>query len=916
MSVVGYERQRGQLRRLAASVHAGGGGACVLAGPAGVGKSTLLAELTDEVGEVTLVEARGVVPERAVPFSTLHALLAGVGDPTVGLPGPQAQALGVALSLADGPAPDPLTLSVAVHTRLAQLAPLLVVVDDLQWVDASSRALIGFVARRAEPAGIGVVVAHRPDPDVAWVLDGLETRRLAGIGPAAARTLLSDMSGVVVSVPVAARLQAEAAGNPLVLGELARAVPADVLAGHVPLDVGPLPVARGVVPDRYADRVRGLPADTRLAVLVAAACGRDDRVVLDQVLDEMDLDEQAWTPAVSAGLLAVDDRVTFRHPLMRTAAYRVAPDGDRHRVHHVVAKVVEDAERRIWHLVRAADEPDDGLASEAATAGFQAAGRGGRVEAARLFEDATRLCSNPSQAATWRLEAARHWHFGGHPPRAAELLDSLLADATLGPDGWLDAHLLRGHVDLWRGEIPRALANLTAAADEADDPVAAAVLECSASVASIMSGDIPRAVGLAEGAHATLTSVGHPMASLAACALAEAVLLAGHTDRGQALLDELDTEELIERFGVDVGTLTGAFVVAHAFGLAGRWEESRRQLEQLIDLARRAGALAILELPLPNLADLHHRFGNLCTARDLVDEALEIATFTGNLTDRAHALAIQARIAAVAGDPDVCLPAVETILAGAGRHGWHALATYAHHARGHLALGMGRPEEAIADLQVAGRLEAAHGVVDPLVVPFGPDLVEALVRTGRTAEAASALERLVEAVGRTGSRWGAGVLARCRGLLEGDPDQLVESVEVLEGTGANLDVQRSRLCLGEILRRCQQRAAARDQLWTAADELARRGATGWAIQASRELRAAGGRPPPTGRPGRPRHLRAADLTEREQAIAGLVAVGATNREIAAQLYLSPKTIENHLTRIYAKLDVRSRTELASQLHDV
>jgi DNA-binding CsgD family transcriptional regulator len=906
--LVGYEAERARLRTLCREARNGAGEALVLLGNPGMGKTALCDEVADDAVGLSVLRAVGVEAERSIAFAGLHALTAPVVDRIDSLPDPQASALRGALALGGGRSGDRLALGVATHALLCEVGPVLAVVDDAQWLDPSSLGLLAFAARRTAGSHVAILFASRSDPAAERELGGLPRLELTGLDPVSSERLLGAAAGVPVPRRVALRVHAACRGAPLMLLEVAAALPVDMLAGRQPL-AEPLPL-QGTLLQHYAARLADLPTAARTALLVAAVTDRGEPALIRTALRALGVDLDALAPAAQAGLVHIDQAVRFTHPLVRSASYHAARPAQRRRVHRVVADaLVADPERRVWHLGQSVDAPDGRLAAELDAAAVQTAERGGFLEAARLHERAAALAEDPAQRDHMLVAAAHTSHLGGHPDHGAQLLDAVLdradAGAGSGPSGpdRMAAVLLRAEVDMWRGRPRAALERLLAVAGQAGEvnPAAMNSMWLQASAAASMLGEFGRALHLADRAYRGLTS-GDPLQPLAAAMLSEITLLLGDRDRGLRLLDEVGEARLVR---TAQQSMVFHYAAASALVLSGRLEDAERRLSGLVARARTSGALATLPMPLTALAMARLTAGRLHAAAEGAEEAVVLATDTGNVPQRSHSMAILARVEALRGEVDACTRHAKQVLDDVAAHGGEAMISFAEHALGLLYLGVGDLDPSVAHSEAARRCLAAQGIRHLSAVPVTPDLVEALVRAHRSDEAAIVAVDVEAEAERTGDVWDRGMALRCRGLVDGDPDALDASLPLLAEVPAAVEVARSHLCLGELLRRRQARFRARDHLHEALAAFDRQGARPWAQRARDELRLTGAREPEPA----PVSL----LTAQELRIARLVARGATNREVAGELFLSPKTVESHLTRIYKKLGVRSRTELAGRV---
>lgn len=898
--LVGYEAERGRLVGMVAGAAAGQGGCMVLLGDPGVGKSTLCDEAASRPGTAIVLRARGLEHETPLAFAGLRDLLRPVQERISALPSPQAVALEAALALQLAPPGDRLALAAALHNLLSGAGrPVIVVVDDVQWLDRSSLGALAFVAHRIDDAPVVMLFAERGDQPQP-VLRGLPVLPLGGLDLDEAAMLL-EQAGHPVHPSVAERLWRDTAGNPLALVELAVTLPPAVLSGTQPLP-GMLLLGPQLL-DHFGARVAALPDPVRTALLVAAVAG-SDAATLERGLVAAGLSWADLEASEGKGLVLIADGVVaFRHPLVRAAAYQVAPPLRRRQIHSLLAEVDGDPDRRAWHLAAAISGTDETVAAQLREAANRAFGRGGYAEAAEALQAAAAATADRSTRLDARIDAARAWHLGGSPDAALATLQVAMteAEAPVGQSRVLEA---RGAIEMWLGRPRAARDVLRAEAEriEEADAILAARLRLLASMPSVMIGEVEAGRDLAAAAWPVLGD--GPMAGLSAAALASSQLLLGSYQEGHRYTDI--AVQALDEIPLDSQALPLAFLVVQTLSLAGRLVEAADLAHRVIEHGRRCGGPGLLALPLATLADVHWRQGSLQEARAAATEAVEICDAVGHLTERGHALAVRAQVEGTLGDA-AARASAEQALGLAQRTGAAALEIFAHHALGLLALSQQHYDDAVVELQQARRLMGRHKVVLPSVVPWGPDLVEALVRSGQWDEAAEYWEELSVQLRALDSPWARSVALRCRGLLGGDAAQhaLAEAVDVLPPKRSPFEGARTELVLGELLRRANRRQEAHRHLASAAGTFARLGAEPWAERARAELRAAGGRTPAPAE----RSLRA--LSAQELRIALRVAAGETNREVAAALYLSPKTVENTLTSVYAKLWVRSRTELTA-----
>lgn len=897
---------------------AGTSTALLVHGEAGIGKSTLLegAVATARADGLGVALARGVESESDLPFAALHELCAPLLGLRDRLPDPQARALGGALALEPGGAQDRFAVATALLSLLATAAedtPLLAVVDDLQWVDSASREAILFAARRLDTEGVVLLLGARDGAGAALDSVPLERLHLRGLDDTAARELLAGAVTGTLAPTVADELVATAGGNPLALRELPTLLSEGQRAGHEPLPAR-LPPGAGVE-RALGQRIAGLSDDAATAVLVAAAMQSGHLGTFNRALELLGVGPGAIEEAERAGVLQVDAReVGFRHPLLRSVAYHAAPGSRIRELHLRLADVATDPQRAVWHRAIAAVEPDAALADALEEQARDARTRGGSAAAARALTRAAELTTDTSVRTRRLLEAADDAMSAGGTASARALLD---AAAPAADDPLAVPHArLTGRVLVRSGDAVAGVHVLREAADRVlgHDPAAAGVLVLEEAAVHMLAGDMDTLIATAREARALFGSAGaDALRDVATLVLAEGLTARGRPDEARPLFAQL--APMLDGAPVDASTHELLGMAGQCLLWLGERSRSRAVLDRLVDEARRRVAPTLLIFPLAARADLAWRLG--AWDRALVDahESVRLARETDNASLLSHALATLARIEAGRGQvPDARRHAAEAI-AGAHAAGADAVAVHGHFALGLAALTEGRPGEAADELARAGELADRGHNLDPHWVPWAGDLAEALVRNGERAEAERRVAVLAERGVATGSTWAAGVVARVRGLLEPDGDAalplLEDALALLEQDGQPFEVARAQLALGERLRRERRRTEARDPLDRAAGTFEALGAGPWAQRARQELEA-------TGRRARSRTDRAEadELTPGELQIALRVAEGMTNREVGAAVFVSPKTVEHHLTAIYRKLGVRSRTELARRLQDV
>jgi DNA-binding CsgD family transcriptional regulator len=921
LPLLGREESLARLAALTEEVLAGTGGAIRIEGTPGVGKSALLAAVTTE--GLTVLRAVGVEAEAGLPLAGLEELLQGLG--TADLPAGQ-----------DG-ARDPVALMREVSARLADAAPLVCLVDDVQWLDPSSRAAVAYLARRARLLGIGVIAVWSLRGEAPEDWPGVETLALEELRREDALEL-ARRGGL--ADPVAEALVAAVGGNALALVEAPAELSTAQRRGRAVLP-DPLPAGERLQ-RAFAARVAELPEATRDALLLAAAgAPAAMRLVAIPGAERFDVaDAQrdaaaattlgaALAPAEDAGLVRLGGgagapSVAFSHPLVRAAVYHGAAPSARREVHRRIAAAVEEPERS-WQLAQAAPAPDEALAQRLEELGEEARRRGAPGTAATVLERSAALSPDPADAVRRALQTAVAAGTAGRPALARGVLDAVLPTVT-DPATRADVQMLRG-MAIHQGGRPReayALLEGEAAAIEEADPLRASALLTQACIAQMGTGPMAAMQETAARARALLPPGADTIPALLG---AEVLVNLGEHRRARELLDEV--EPGLAHWDP---TAPGHEVLA-IDALCRLWmgdhEVAERTLTRLVEANRAAGAVTPLALPLAVLATLHIRRGDLELAAACAEESNEIAeTGLGGGFVATLSLAAVAMVAGHTGDGPTCRAAAERMLALGEAMELPSTLACAEQALGQLALGRGEAERAAVHFRAALDHTAAHGTLDPAFLFSHADLVEALVRLDRADEAEPVLAELEVGAERTGGAWARAAVHRCRALLGPEEEidaNLAAALAAHAEPAMPFEAARTRLAIGERLRRARRRADARVQLAAAAEGFAAADARSWTERAESELAAAGGPARATNgggtvaatgderaaTPAAAADVGATDtLTARERDVCELVAAGRTNREVAAALFLSPRTVEHHLRAAYRKLGVRSRTELA------
>ncbi len=905
--LVGRDVECERIDRLLDEARRGRSGALVLRGEPGIGKSTLCAHAVARADGMTVLRAHGIESEAELPFAALADLLRPLLEHLGDIPLPQAAALEAAFALGPPAAGDPFTTCAATLSLLAAAAedgPVLVVVDDAHWLDHSSAQALLFAARRLDAEGIVVLVATRDGEATPFDGAGLHELLLSGLDHDSAALVLNTSADTAIEPEVAERLISATGGNPLALLEAPVLLSAGQLGGVEHLDE-PLPTSEGLE-QAFLRRVRQLPDETQRGLLVAATSGSMDFDSISAAISGAGVDPAALDAAERAGLVVVEgNRFDFQHPLLRSAVYHSAPAAMRRAAHEAVAKGL-GSDRRAWHLAAAAPAPDAAVAAELKATAQAARARGGHAEAAAALEQAARLTVGSEERARLLRSAADEARRSGQAARSLVLLDEALA-ATASPRLRARIQHLRGVVEMWRGAPLTAYEHLIeeAAHVEEEDPAKAAWMLTDAGWACFMGGEIAAGRAASERAFALTDGSGGLAEILATALFGIALLLSGQREQAEPLLRRyepmLDDSEFLGRSYAVVWPAAQALVWLEQHGKA------RHVFTRVIERARTESTPSLLPYVLTGLAELDFRTGAWPQAYANASEAVRLADETEQPAALAFALAVLGRIEAAQGRQDECASHV-TRAVGLVALGVGAVAAFAGAAAGLLELGLGRSEDAIGHLDQVARRVREHGLGEPTVIQWAPDLIEAYVRAGRRDDAKAALASFEREATASGSMWAAAAAARCRGLLATDEEfegEFARAIELHDRLPSPFEKARTELCLGERLRRARRRSEARTHLRSALERFERLGASPWAERAQSELRA-------SGETLRRREAGAVEeLTPQELQVAMLVAEGATNREAGAALFLSPKTIEAHLGRIYRKLHVRSRTELAA-----
>jgi DNA-binding CsgD family transcriptional regulator len=899
----GRRDECGALNQLLAGARAGDSGVLVLTGEPGIGKTALLEYAVRSAAELTVVRATGAQAEMELAFAALHQVCAPLLASLDKLPSPQRAALETTFGFQAGPVPDRFLVGLAVLGLLSEGAserPILCVVDDAQWLDRASAQTLAFVARRLLADSILMLFATREPVDV---VAGLPRLTIEGLDDAAARELLASVLPGRLDERVAEQLLAETRGNPLALLELSRGLAASELAGGFGL-----PRARslqGRIEESFRQRLERLPSDTQELLLVAAAEPLGDPALLWRAAANLRISASARVPAEEAGLLEIDRRVRFLHPLVRSAIYEAAQPSARRRVHHALAEATDpDAEpdRRAWHRAEAAAEPDEEIALELVQAAGRAQARGGLAAAAAFFERAGALEPDSQLQADRNFAAARTKYEAGALREALDLLAALqrspVDDARRAEIQLLHAQIAYA---ARRGSDAPLLLFKAARRLETVNPALARATYVEALSAAMFVGRLGRGGDVVEISEAALA--GPPLPDVPE---PSDLLLHGLAVRftqgfaaGAPLLKEaLRAFQREDLRAEETQSLWFASRIALYLWDDEAWMAlATRQL----DLVRESGAMTALPFILSLYGSVFAFRDDLGAAAALAEELRATTEATGIATFPYAGLSI----AAVRGREAEFAELVRTTVSEAESRGEGSALTVTAFLSGTLYNGLGRYEAALSALDGVDRFLDEGAAMWALV-----ELIEAAVRLGQLERAGHALELLAETTQAAGTEWGLGVEARCRALLSEDDRAeplYLEAIERLSHSSVRVYHARAHLLYGEWLRRGRRRMDAREQLRTAYEMFDAIGAEGYAERAARELLA-------TGEHARKRTVETrSDMTPQELQIARLARDGLSNAEIGSRLFLSRHTVEYHLRKVFMKLGINSRTKLAGVL---
>ena len=904
ITLIDRHAQRTQLVELVDAVRSGESRALVVRGDAGVGKTALLDFLAGQAAGCRVLRVTGVQSEMELAFAGLHQLCAPVMSRTGLLPPPQRQALRVAFGLSEGPVPDRFLVGLAVLGLLSEVAedqPLLCVIDDQHWLDQASAHALGFTARRLAADPIGLVFSTRtPRDELANVPELL----LDGLPAADAQVLLESALAGPLDTRVRDQIVRETGGNPLALLELLRGLTRTQLAGGFGLPGAVSVSAR--IEESFARQLVELPPQTQRLLQLAAADPSGDVDLVWRAARQLGIPLQAAAPAMDAGLAEISARVWFRHPLLRSAAYRSASLTERQTAHLALVEAtdpVADPDRRAWHRAQAAEGPDEEVAADLERSAGRAQARGGPAAAAAFLEKAVLLTADPVRRTERLLAAAQANLQAGAYEQALQLVMA----AESGPLEEMQgarADLLRGHIAFVSGlgsDAPPLLLKAARRLQPLDLDLTRQTY-LTAWLAAVFAGRLATAGNLIEVCRAARELPWSERPGKAELVLNAVTLL---VTEGPVAATAVLRAAVAAFSAADVAPedhmRLGACVQGAAIAL---WDLDawRALVEQHAAVVRAAGVLDQLPVVLVGLGATTTWAGDFAASAALIAESDAVSEATGTRAPPFAALMLPA----LRGDEAAAIPLIQATLTAATTGGQGLTVGYANWVTAILYNGLGRYAEALTAAQ-----QASEDTLGALFVSLWalPELIEAAVRSGNAHLAAEPMADLAASTRAGGTEFGLGIEARSRALLsDGETaDRLYrEAIERFSRTHYRPDLGRAHLLYGEWLRREDRRTEARTQLRAAHDLLSAIGAGAFAERARRELQATGEHVPKLS------VETATTLTPQEALIARLARDGRTNPEIGAQLFLSTRTVQYHLHKVFTKLGITSR----GQLHQV
>lgn len=901
-AILGRRDESATLCELFEAARRGHGGALVVYGEPGIGKTVLVNHAVASVPGVRALHADGHEYESELAFAGLHQLCTPLADRMSRLAAPQRDALSVAFGLRTGAKPDRFYVGLAALSMLSEIAenePVVCVVEDAQWLDQESAQALAFVARRVDSEAIALVFSLR-ELDQRQELAGLPALHLEGLSENHARALLTAQVHAPVDERVRERVLWEARGNPLALLELPRSVLPARWADTV-ANPDNQPVMRKIERS-FRRQLAGLPPPTRLLLLMAAAEPLGDALLLWRAADRLGISSAAALPAQAADLLDIDVRVRFRHPLVRSAIYGAASAVDRRRVHAALAEAtspIDEPDRRAWHLGQAAQGPDEQAAADLEASASRAMARGGTFMAAAFLRLAAALTADPEVRVSRTLAAAQAMRDAGTLDQALDLLAAVdtspLPPLQSARADWLHAQMA---YDTKRDDTSVSMLLRAACQMAPHEPEAAREAFLEAFTAAVFVGRFGQAQRLTDIAKAVATTGVKPHPTRPLDLLLDGLITQvtqGYPAAIPHLRSAVDAYAAAEDdHTASIGTL--GMACSAAFDV---WDDRafRALAERQVRTARSDGTIAALPVALSYQALARIHAGELTEAAAIVDEVHSITDAIG----APAMLYVDISLSAWRGERARTLALARDVMNETSERGEGRMLTAADYAMAVLFNGLGRYDVAFKACQHACDLD------EPGFRPWThPEFVEAAARSSHLEAAMPAVKRLEECAQMCDTPWARGMWLRSLALVtqEDEAEPLYrDAIDLLGTTDSTVHHARAQLVYGEWLRRRGRRSDARQDLGAAYDALATVGAAAFAARAHRELQA-------TGAHLRRRKAEAFEqLTAQELRIARLVAEGSTSKEVGTQLFLSPRTVDAHLRNIFAKLDIRSRRQL-------
>jgi DNA-binding CsgD family transcriptional regulator len=905
LQLYGRDPECAAIDRLLEGARRSRSGVLVLRAEAGVGKSALLGYAHSRGTDLRILQAVGVEPEIELPFAALYQLLRPVFPYLDRIPDVQAAALRSALAIAPGDTDNRFVIALAVLSLLAEVAtdgPLLCLVDDAHWLDQPSADALSFVARRLEAEGIVLLFAAREGDARSFPGSGLAEREVRGLNPAEAEFLLVERFGSAIAPETRRAIREAAQGIPLALLEIPMALTPAQRSGRQPLP-HPMPLGHDLEAI-LLERVHRLSAPAQLLLLVAAAEGSGEADVVLSAASRLGIPPSTLLDAEASGSIRTGgSTLVFRHPILRSVIYHGASLPQRQAVHRALVETLPgelNADRRAWHRAALVLPPEDEVADELERTAGRARSRSGHAAAYRALRRAAELTSSDERRARRLASAARAAWDAGRPDEAIALLRA--AETETDADTYAELRHVQGEIELCCGTPLQGATVLMEGANRVawTDPRKALQMLFDAAFCGNYTGDPSVMLEAVRRASTLPIKESEPEAPLVdLLAGMVAMLEASGTGFRARLLQALD--RLADT--TEPRWLFWAGAAAAGIGDQARDDALVRRAEAI---ARRSMAVGTLAMVLERIAWTDMMHGQVAAASIHSEEGLQLATETRLTNSACFHRAILAWVAAARGDQHACISLAEQASETATTHGLGPHNSIAHWAVGLLHLGLGQWEAAAMRLEAVS--SPAPGTGHPYVALRAlPDLVEAAVRAGRPDVAESAATRFADYAQKGALDWQLALAARCRALIThpaAAKEKLLSAALVFHDRDRRpFSRARTMLLLGEHLRRERRRTEARSQLRSATEIFERLGAAPWEARARAELRATG----ETARKREPNTL--TQLTPQQLHIVRLVAEGATNKEVAAQLFLSPRTVDHHLRNVFAKLGISSRAEL-------